>query len=92
MKTIVIISTPFGLENNIPEIKDRIVKYLGGRLIKENPDNAPMLVLNEALDLADKEYISQMVDGILETAALVLVETNNEQFGKDGNMLVLNPV
>lgn len=92
MKTIVIISTPFGLENNIPEIKDRIVKYLGGRLIKENPDNAPMLVLSEALDSADKEYISQMVDGILETAALVLIETNNEQFGKDGNMLVLNPV
>ena len=29
MKTMILITTPFGLENNITEIKKRIVEYVG---------------------------------------------------------------
>ena len=53
MKTMILITTPFGLENNIPEIKKRIVEYVGSRLIKDNPDGVPFIELNSYLDKMD---------------------------------------
>ena len=92
MKTMILISTPFGLENNIPEIKKRIVEYVGSRLIKDNPDNAPLIELNSTIDVVDKEAISKISDEVLETAALIVIETNDDQYGKtNGNMCILQP-
>ena len=92
MKTMILITTPFGLENNIPEIKKRIVEYVGSRLIKDNPDNAPLLELNSTIDVVDKEAISKISDEVLETAALIVIETNDDQYGKtNGNMCILQP-
>ena len=92
MKTMILISTPFGLENNIPEIKKRIVEYVGSRLIKDNPDNAPLLELNSTIDVVDKEAISKISDEVLETAVLIVIETNDDQYGKtNGNMCILQP-
>ena len=92
MKTMILISTPFGLENNIPEIKKRIVEYVGSRLIKDNPDNAPLLELNSTIDIVDKEAISKISDEILDTAVLIVIETNDDQYGKtNGNMCILQP-
>ena len=92
MKTMILISTPFGLENNIPEIKKRIVEYVGSRLIKDNPDNAPLLELNSTIDVVDKEAISKISDEVLETAALIVIEANDDQYGKtNGNMCILQP-
>ena len=92
MKTMIIITTPFGLENNIPEIKKRIVEYVGSRLIKDNPDNAPLLELNSTIDVVDKEAISKISDEVLETAVLIVIETNDDQYGKtNGNMCILQP-
>ena len=89
MKTMILITTPFGLENNIPEIKKRIVEYVGSRLIKDNPDNAPLLELNSTIDIVDKEAISKEV---LDTAVLIVIETNDDQYGKtNGNMCILQP-
>ena len=92
MKTIVMIFTPFGLENNIPEIKSRIATYLGSRLIKENEENLPMMVLNDYLDPVDKKRVAEIAESVLDKSALILIETNDESFGKDGNLLVVNPV
>jgi len=93
MKTMILITTPFGLENNIPEIKKRIVEYVGSRLIKDNPDNAPLIELNSIIDKTDKEMISKLSDEVLETAALIVVETDDDQFGRtSGNMCVVQPV
>jgi hypothetical protein len=58
MKTMLLFSTPFGVENNIPEIKKRVIEYVGSRLVKENPDNAPLIELNTVIDSVDKEKIS----------------------------------
>ena len=92
MKTMILISTPFGLENNIPEIKKRIVEYVGSRLIKDNPDNAPLLELNSTIDVVDKEAISKISDEVLETAALIVIEANDDQYGKtNGNMCIVQP-
>ena len=92
MKTMILITTPFGLENNIPEIKKRIVEYVGSRLIKDNPDNAPLLELNSTIDIVDKEAISKISDEVLDTAVLIVIETNDDQYGKtNGNMCVLQP-
>ena len=92
MKTMILITTPFGLENNIPEIKKRIVEYVGSRLIKDNPDNAPLLELNSTIDVVDKEAISKISDEVLETAVLIVIETNDDQYGKtNGNMCILQP-
>ena len=92
MKTMIIITTPFGLENNIPEIKKRIVEYVGSRLIKDNPDNAPLIELYSTIDVVDKEAISKISDEVLDTAVLIVIETNDDQYGKtNGNMCVLQP-
>lgn len=92
MKTMILITTPFGLENNIPEIKKRIVEYVGSRLIKDNPDNAPLIELNSTIDVVDKEAISKIADEVLDTAVLIVIETNDDQYGKtNGNMCVLQP-
>ena len=92
MKTMILITTPFGLENNIPEIKKRIVEYVGSRLIKDNPDNAPLLELNSTIDVVDKEAIAKIADEVLDTAVLIVIETNDDQYGKtNGNMCVLQP-
>lgn len=93
MKTMIIITTPFGLENNIPEIKKRIVEYVGSRLIKDNPDNIPLIELNSYLDKVDKEAISKISDEVLETAVLIVIETDDDQYGRtNGNMCVLQPI
>ena len=92
MKTMILITTPFGLENNIPEIKKRIVEYVGSRLIKDNPDNDPLLELNSTIDIVDKEAISKISEEVLDTAVLIVIETNDDQYGKtNGNMCVLQP-
>lgn len=92
MKTMILISTPFGLENNIPEIKKRIVEYVGSRLIKDNPDGVPFIELNSYLDKLDKEAISKISIEVLETAVLIVIETDDDQYGKtNGNMCLLQP-
>ena len=92
MKTMILITTPFGLENNIPEIKKRIVEYVGSRLIKDNPDNAPLLELNSTIDIVDKEAISKISNEVLDTAVLIVIETNDDQYRKtNGNMCILQP-
>ena len=92
MKTMILITTPFGLENNIPEIKKRIVEYVGSRLIKDNPDSIPFIELNSYLDKVDKEAISKISEEVLETAVLIVIETDDDQYGKtNGNMCILQP-
>lgn len=92
MKTMILITTPFGLENNIPEIKKCIVEYVGSRLIKDNPDNAPLIELNSTIDVVDKEAISKIADDVLDTAVLIVIETNDDQYGKtNGNMCIVQP-
>lgn len=93
MKTMILITTPFGLENNIPEIKKRIVEYVGSRLIKDNPDGVPFIELNSYLDKLDKEAISKISIEVLETAVLIVIETDDDQYGRtNGNICVLQPI
>lgn len=93
MKTMLVFNTPLGLENNIPEIKKRVVEYLGSRLIKDNPEIAPMVELNTTIDTVDKEQIASIVNDILDTAAVFVIEAEDDVFEKmGGNICVLQPV
>jgi hypothetical protein len=91
MKTVILIATPFGLENNIPDIKKEIVRYVGNRLVRDNPTDAPMLEVYNTLDDEDKEQISKIATGFLDNAAVFLIECDNDDFGNAGNLCTLEP-
>jgi len=92
MKTMLLFSTPFGLENNIPDMKKRVHDYLGSRLIKDDPETAPVLELNNIIDNTDKEKIADIVSDVLESAAVFVIEAEDEVFdAMGGNICVLQP-
>ncbi len=91
MKTVLLIAAPLGLENNIPDIKNEIVRYVGGRLIRDNPTNAPILELYGVLNADDKEQLSKIAKGFLENSAIFVIESENDDFGSEGNICTLQP-
>lgn len=92
MVTVIVILTPMGLESNIPEIKETLVKYLGIRLVKENPSNKPLIQIIGSLPDSDKLEISRIVKSMLETAAIFCIESENEKWMEQDNFVTLNPI
>lgn len=92
MVTLIVILTPMRLESNIPEIKETLVKYLGIRLVKENPSNKPLIQIIGALPDSDKLEISRIIKAMLETAAIFYVESENEKWMEQDNFVTLNPI
>lgn len=92
MKTIILISIKLGNDGYIPQIKEEIVKYLGSRMIAENPSDAPLVQVNQYLDATDKKAISEITRDTFESAAIFMIETEDNNFGNDGNMCVLKPI
>ena len=42
--------------------------------------------------IVDKEAISKISDEVLDTAVLIVIETNDDQYGKtNGNICILQP-
>ena len=91
MKTVVIILTPLGLENNIPSIKEEIVKYVGNRLIKDDAPDAPLLELNDFISKEDKERICEISKNILNDSGILYIESEDDRFGDSTSMCVLQP-
>lgn len=92
MVTVIFILTPMGLESNIPEIKEALVKYLGIRLVKDNPSNRPLIQIVGSLPDSDKLEISRIVKSMLETAVIFYVESENEKWMEQDNFVTLNPI
>lgn len=90
MKTTILISTTLGNEAYISDIKGEITKYLGVRMIEENPSSAPLVKVNTVLEDKDKKAISEIADQVFESAAIFMIESD-EEFGKVGNMCTLIP-
>lgn len=85
MKTVILISTPMGLEKNVVEIKIKIVNYLGSRLVHNNPDDAPVIALNCLLETPDKEAVINIGEDVLATAAILFIELSDDEYDKFGN-------
>ena len=93
MVTVIMVLTPIGLESNISEIKEALVKYLGIRLVKDNPSNKPLIHIIGSLPDSDKLEISRIVKAMLETAAIFYIEAENEKWmEQDTNFITLNPI
>ena len=91
MKTVILICTQFEQEKCIPTIKKEIAKYVGERLIQDNPTDAPILTLNGLLEDADKAKISEITSNINDSAAVFMIECEDEFGNAKGNLCTLVP-
>lgn len=85
MKTVILISTPLGLEKNVIEIKIKIINYLGSRLVHNNPDESPVIALNCLLETPDKEAVLKIGEDVLTTATILFIELSDNEYDKFGN-------
>lgn len=92
MVTVILICTPLGVESNIPQIKEEIIKYIGVRMVKENPIEKPNITLNEYLSQFDQMEVSKIVSNVLDTAGIFFIESEDEAWlDGNSNYRVLNP-
>ena len=91
MKTVILACTQFGQENCIPNIKKDIAKYVGERLIQDNPTEAPVMTINGVLEEADKRKISEIATEINDSAAIFMIECDDDFGNSNGNLCTLMP-
>lgn len=70
METAVLILPKLDVKVNVQKIKENIHKYVGDRMIKEEPADMPGLVLSSQLEEEDKKAISK----INEDCGFIFVE------------------
>jgi hypothetical protein len=78
MKTVILIISPTSKAGEIEDIKDKIIKYLGSRMIEQVPDDVPGLVLNCLLDSTDKNAIVNVVTSRDDRSCVLFLETEKE--------------
>ena len=65
---------------NIPTLKTKVIEYLGGRMIKDNCPDAPILKLSESLNAKDVTDICQMISNMSGNSLSVLyIKAENEE-------------
>lgn len=69
------------LENEyIPILKTKVIEYLGGRMIKDNCPDAPILKLSEMLNAKDVSDICQMISNMSGNNLSVLyIKAENDE-------------
>ena len=70
METIVLILPNLNAKVNVQKIKENIHKYVGDRMIKEEPAEMPGLILKGQLEEEDKKAINE----ISEDCGFIFVE------------------
>ena len=73
METLVLILPKLNVKVNIKKVKEYIHEYVGHRMVKEEPEEMPALVLYDILDEEDKKTIAR----INEDCRFVFVEYHN---------------
>lgn len=65
---------------NIPTLKTKVIEYLGGRMIKDNCPDGPVLKLSEPLLPKDVSDICQMVSNMSGNSLSVLyIKAENDE-------------
>lgn len=80
---------------NIPELKAQVIEYLGGRMIKDNCPDAPILKLSESLNAKDVSDICQMISNMSGNSLSVLyikAESEEESSVLSRLFLELKPI
>ena len=84
METAVIIIPQLNEKVNIVNVRKWIHEYVGHRMVKEEPDTMPGLILNGALEEKDKETIGKQY----ENCAFFFIEHDEDDDDKfDKNYL-----
>ena len=83
MKTVIFILVPVSQSEAIAEIKEKIVKYLGSRMIEHNPDDIPAIATNCPLDPEDKAAIVNYITSRDDRSCAIFLETDKETLNND---------
>lgn len=83
MKTVVVIVSPVSKAGEIEDIKDKIIKYLGSRMVEQIPDDVPGLILNQTLDIMDKTAVSDIVCNSDDRSVVLFMETDKDTLPND---------
>lgn len=84
METVVLILPKLNVKVNVQKIKENVHKYVGDRMIKEEPAEMPGLILSGQLEEEDKKAISK----INEDCGFIFVEYD-EGNEPDGDYLTV---
>lgn len=84
METIVLILPRLNIKVNVQKIKENIHKYVGDRMVKEEPAEMPGLVLKGQLEEEDKKAINE----ISEDCGFIFVEYDEDN-EPDGDYLTV---
>lgn len=75
MAQLILIIPVMSKKVSVAAIKTQIVSYVGTRLIDENDNDVPGLLLKQSLSKADKEHISGFIK---ENGAIVFIDIDEE--------------
>ena len=80
MKTIVVFTANDSEFPKIPELKDKVLSYMGGRSIDDPCGGSPHIVLRGTLDAEDRKAISGMVEQTnSQSITALLIEGNSNK-------------
>lgn len=82
METVVLILQKLDVKVNIQKIRENIHRYVGDRMIREEPAETPGLILKGTLEEEDKKAISK----INEDCGFIFIEYD-EDSKPDGDYL-----
>ena len=84
METAILILPKLNEKVNVQKLKQEIHEYVGNRLVKEEPEEMPGLVIRDTLEEEDKKAISEM-----SSAAFIFFEYDEENHDNIGDYLTV---
>lgn len=81
-------------QQNIPDLKNKVIEYLGKKMIADNCEGSPVLKLNQELDTHDVSSICTMISDTpgSSISCLYIKATEEESSILSGLMVELKPV
>lgn len=95
MKEIILMFvSDYSCQQNIPDLKDKVIKYLGSRMIEDECEGSPVLKLTQELDASDVGNICTMISSSPgSSTSCFYIKANEEESSVLSKLLVeLKPV
>ena len=92
-KTNLIIITKMSEANLVNDIKKEIISFLGKRMINDELESYPGLIINDVLSEDDKTAITGIIADISEEISVLLIESSeNEEFGLNKYLITIDNI
>lgn len=66
--------------SNIPSLKEKVIEYLGRRMIQDDCLESPVLKLSQSLNAADVAGINQLVSGFpADSLSICYIKSDTEE-------------